>query len=404
MRVDVRYQDESVEYDVSAERLIGVWDGPKLVETTSRTAREIVREALEAPRDYPPLRQAVVPGDRVAIAFDPRIPEPVDVLYAVWEILAAAGVERNDLLVLATETIALDSIPTGLPFEIHDIQADRSHFSYLAATAEGRRIYLNRALHDADFVLPIGRFDHDPILEYRGPWGLIFPGLSDLETRRAFQKTARERKPRDASNPSRPGLRESVEVGRLLGCQFQMGVFASRDRVVGALAGLDDTIRLEGIRAIERRSTFRVERAAELVVAGVGGSKRAANLEELSQALATANRLVRPGGKIALLSRANGSIGPALRKLAAQDDPRIGPSALRGAETAEDFSVARRFAKGLAAAELYLLSELDQDVLEDLGVISLNRAEDVQRLAASAATCTFLSETESTRAEVAEND
>ena len=187
-------------------------------------------------------------------------------------------------------------------------------------------------------------------------------------------------------------------MSRLLGSQFQLGVFASRGRIVGAVAGLDEHVRAEGTRAIDVQSTFRVDRQADLVVAGVGGSKRAATLEELSQALATATRLVRPGGKIALLSRAEGAIGPALRKLAAEEDPRIGPSALRGAESAEDYLVVRRFAKALAAAdEVYLLSGLAQDVLEDLGIIPIDRAAAVQRLARNASSCLFVGEAESTR-------
>ena len=400
MRVEVRFQDESAAYDVVDDRLIGVWQGPNDGrDASSKSAGEIVREAIEAPLDYPPLRQAVVPGDRLVIAFDSRVPEANEVLNVVWETLSAAGIERNDVLVITTGAVAEGSIPADLPFEIHDVQGDRSRFAYLASTSEGRRVYLHRSLHDADFVLPIGCFDQDPILGRRGPWGVIFPGLSDLETLRAFQKLTTER--RVEPSKKRLGFRESIEVSRLLGSQFQIGVFASKGRVVAALAGLDDSVRIEATSRIDERSTFRVDRQADLVVAGVGDSKRAVNLDELSQALSIATRLVRPGGKIALLSRASGSIGPAFKKLAAEEDPRIGPSALRGFESAEDYPTARRVAKALASAELYLLSGLDRDFLEDLGIIPLNRAEDVQRLVKGASSSIFLSETESVRAVVA---
>ena len=40
-----------------------------------RRSEGLVRDALEHPRGFPPLRQAVVPGDRVVLAYDPEIPE-----------------------------------------------------------------------------------------------------------------------------------------------------------------------------------------------------------------------------------------------------------------------------------------------------------------------------------------
>ena len=54
--------------------------------------------------------------------------------------------------------------------------------AYLAATKEGRRIYLNRLLTDADVVIPVGRLGYDPILGHRGPWSVLFPELSDRAT------------------------------------------------------------------------------------------------------------------------------------------------------------------------------------------------------------------------------
>ena len=102
MRVEVKFQDESIEYDVADDRLIGVWNGPNVRESSAKSASEIVREAIEAPRDYPPLRQVVVPGDRVVIALDFRVPETNEVLNVVAETLKTAGVERGDVKVVAT--------------------------------------------------------------------------------------------------------------------------------------------------------------------------------------------------------------------------------------------------------------------------------------------------------------
>src|SRR6056297_1813179 len=44
--------------------------------------------ALESPWEFPPLSAAIVPGDRVALAIDPNVPEVIEVLRGVLKALA----------------------------------------------------------------------------------------------------------------------------------------------------------------------------------------------------------------------------------------------------------------------------------------------------------------------------
>ena len=92
---------------------------------------EIVRAALEAPRDFPPLRQTVVPGDRVTIAFDPSIPEAGLVLEAIAGTLLEAGVEAEGLTVLLPQASPDElerSLPPGATVAVHDPD-DRSQLA-----------------------------------------------------------------------------------------------------------------------------------------------------------------------------------------------------------------------------------------------------------------------------------
>ena len=66
--------------------------------------------------------------------------------------------------------------------EIHD-PADRRKLAYLATTGAGRRVYLNRTLVDADFVIVLSGRDYDPLTGYAGAEVAVFPALSDEETR-----------------------------------------------------------------------------------------------------------------------------------------------------------------------------------------------------------------------------
>ena len=271
--------------------------------------------------------------------------------------------------------------------------------AYLASTAGGRRVYLNRHLTDADLVVPVGRLGPDPVLGVRGPWSVIFPGLSDRETLRAFRATAGDRAA--GRGAPRPALDESAEVSWLLGSQFHVGIVPGASGLAGVVAGLEASVLEQGRLAVERSWTFRAASRADLVIAGIGRPGRPSPIDELAEGLATAADLVRRGGKIVLLSRAEGPLGPAVQRLVGAD--AMGPSALRGAEGEADFPAARQMARVLAWADVYLLSALGEDVTEDLAMIPLGRPEEARRLAAASASCLLLSRAELTRAELADD-
>jgi hypothetical protein len=395
----VDFQDESLEFEVPPERVVAAWRGPRGIDPDG--ASSAVGDALEHPRDFPPLRQMIVPGDQVTIALDPEIPEWRSVLDALVAILGQAGVEPGSITVLAPTACpsGCDGIVCkGGTVAVHDPD-DRAGIAYLASTKEGRRVYLNRLLTDADVVVPVGLLRHDADSGHRGPWSLLFPGLSDRQTMqslrdRAGGHSAGGQRRREAR------LEESSEVGWLLGAQFAVGIVPGATGLLEVIAGCDAAVRETGIASIERHWTVEVPSRAEVVIAGVGGPRSAATLEDLSTALETARGLVQHGGKIVVLSRAAGPIGPALRRLTEADDPREAIAALRGLEDHDDYPIARRIALASDWADLFVCSGLDPDVAEGLAIAPLERPEQARRLAMNAGSVTFLSRAELTQARV----
>src|SRR4051794_24835132 len=121
MRVAVAFRGEELDFDVPEDRLIGVWRGPAGVPASA--AKGLVHQALEQPLEFPPLRQAVVPGDRVAIALDPEVPGVVPLLESVCEVLEGSGVEAGSIRVLATGPTPVDwaeGRARGVGWSIHD--------------------------------------------------------------------------------------------------------------------------------------------------------------------------------------------------------------------------------------------------------------------------------------------
>lgn len=394
MRVAVEFQDDRVELEVPDDRLVGSWDGPGAL--AAEAFRDRLRLALEEPIGYPPLRQNVVPGDRVVIPIDPDVPDADRVVTMIARELQDAGVDSIRALSLGPMPgPTRDAWPSAAPLSVHDPEgADPTTFAYLASTQEGRRIYLNRELTEADVVVPVGALGFDPILGYKGPWSTLFPGLSNAETQQSERSS-----PAGIGNRGRV-LAESGEVTWLLGSLFHVGVLPGSSGASGVIAGEAGQVRDEGIRAIDRAWTFRPEGRADLVVAGIGSPGRPTSMDDLAAGLATASGLVRRGGKIVVLSRVDGPLGPASRRLADLDDPsRGGVKALRGAESEPDYLTARTIAEALSWADVFLLSNLDEDTVDDLSMIALGSPEEARRLASKSPSCIVVNRAERTKAE-----
>ncbi len=400
MRVSVVFQDEQLALDLPDAILVGSWEGPMGLATEQ--VAELVRSALEHPLEFPPFRQMVVPGDRVAIALDASLGELGPVLHVLDELLRRSGVDAGDVTVVATPggRVSLGGeLPPGVAYEVHD-PGDSRRLAYLATTEEGRRIYLNRKLTDADVVVPVGRLGYDPVLGYRGPWSAVFPGLSDEETAAAYRHRLAVDPPERVT--PRPRLDEPFEVSWLLGTQFYMGLVPGASGHAEIMAGLARPVRDQGIRAVDRNWCFQSQTRAECVVVGISSTGVEAGIGDLVEGLVTASRLVNHGGKIVAISHAQGSLGPSLRRLIDAEDTRRAFAALRGHDDDPDSVAGRRLAQVLEWADVYLLSRLDRQVVEDLSMVPLERSDDVRRLVARSGSCLMVSHANLTRAVVHE--
>jgi hypothetical protein len=397
MRIVVDYHEERLELELAGDRVVGSFRGPSGIAVADRAAA--IAEALGRPREFPPASTLFVSGDRVAIALDSRFPGATTALSVLLPIIRDAVGETGEITVVATPESGSDlarALSAGVGFVVHD-PSDRNQLAYLATTQGGRRIYLNRHLTDADVVVPIGEIGFDPLLGHRGPWSVLFPGLSDEETRRNDDGST----PPDILADPAARIDESFEVGWLLGSQFSLGFVPGRFGFAEVVAGLGTSVRDQGIKALERDWNFRAETRAELVIAGIGRPGARSGLEELVAGISLAAGLVQRGGKLVVLSQAEGMLGPSMRRLIAAGEPRQGAKALKAHATDADHTIATLLNQALDWADVYLLSDLDPQVVEDLSMVPLGKASEATRLAAGGQSCIVLSQAELARVVVA---
>jgi nickel-dependent lactate racemase len=405
MRVAVHFGDEKGDLEVQDDCLVELRGGtptPAIHDVAAAVAK-----AIESPIAFPPLRQAIVPGDHVAIVLDEGIPQPAEVLGPVIECLADAGVQRHDTLIVEIprhtdprNVLTADVLPPGIRLVQHDPH-DRNRLSYLASTKAETRVYLNREVVDADLVVLVGRVEYDPILHFRGTASSVFPGLADAAAQQVFRSQISKLITAKSQLAAR---QESDEVAWLLGVQFAVQIVVGRrNEVVKVLAGHGPDVQREAQRSLDRYWKQTAPRRVELVIAAISGGPERQGFDDLGAALESAGRLVQEGGRVAVLSAIDAAPGKTLRTARALQDPAKALDHVRR-HPSEDAVSTWQIAQTIQLARVYLKSRLADELVEDLGMTPLASGAEVQRLVNQAASCIFLNDAQLARVSVEGED
>jgi nickel-dependent lactate racemase len=367
-----------------------------------------VRAALAEPLDYPSLALSTTPSDRIVVALEHGVPRAAEIVAAVVGYLVDHGVAADGLTVLQTQA-DLDAgaddpcrlLPAELQqrvtTEIHE-PTDREKLAYLAANEAGDPILLNRTIHDADLVLPVGCMHGEHAPGYFGTLGAIYPTFSDDQTLHRY----RGRASLQARRADRRRLDKQVdEVGWLLGISLALLVVpGAGDDIQQIVAGHYRAVERRGRELYGQAWTCRPPRRAELVVAAIEGGPVQQTWWNVGRALCTAAELVEDGGAIAVCCDLQNRPGPGVQRLMGEPSQRTALKQINQQRPA-DALPAMQLAETLANHRIYLLSRLDEETVEDLDMIPLASPDELGRLVGRAASCTIVSN--ATRAVVAES-
>jgi nickel-dependent lactate racemase len=387
MRIAVDCGRQRIELEVAESRLLAP---PAAVPALADPAAAL-KAALESPIDFPPLRQALTPDDHVVVVVDERLAALGRLLPPLLESLEAAGVGPAAVTLLCPPSTAgqpwLEELPDAFEdvrLEVHD-PAERKKLAYLATTRGGRRLYLNRTLVDADQVVVLSARRYTATGS-AGAEAALFPALSDAATR--------------AELADRPAAAEMTEAQWLLGQPFLIEVIeGAGDGVAAIVAGA------AGVGDESRRRLARwrvaVPRPADLVVAALGGDPARHTFADLSAAAACAASVVRPDGRIVLLTQAAPQPGPGGDVLLGAEEPQEAVERLQRQARPEQ-AAALAWARAACQAHLCLVSGLADDTAEDLFATPLSGAGPVQRLLDAAGSCLLLPDAHRARAVIEE--
>lgn len=375
--------DSTLTLDLPSDVLIADCRGPGGMAADDLADRLIA--ALDAPLGFPPLAQATIPGDRVALVVDDGVPQVQHVVAPIIEYLSART-DPSVILVLNSELdepaaeAELRSLLSPASFERVEIvrhdPRDRKGWAYVAATHDADPIYLNRAIVDADLAIPIGCVRPDASADYWGVGGAVFPRYADEAAQKRF------RDPNDVPALRKQDARnhEVNEVAWLLGIQFTVQLVPGAEgSVLDVVAGQLDAVtkRCRAIR--ESVSVCQVPRRADLVIATIDGGPAQQTWVNLARVLEAAIEVVTDDGVIAICSDLASPPGPAMRCLAEAESPEDALRTIRR-QRAADTIPAAWLLHVLQDHTVFLLSRLDETTVEDLGMAYMSNAEDLIRL------------------------
>ncbi|MCI0685128.1 MAG: lactate racemase domain-containing protein [Gemmataceae bacterium] len=394
----VKFGQHEAELHVPAENVVAVHRAsaaPPLADPAAAVAA-----ALEQPLGFPPLRRALTPDDHVAIVVDESIAALPRLLPPALRHLQEAGVQLDAVTLVCAPPSTGQPWLEELPDEFHDVRIevhqpeDRKKLAYLATTRQGRRIYLNRTVVDADQTVVLTRRGYDSLLGYSGGAGTLYPALCDAATLRETHSHLSLAAP--GAEPWKL-KREAAEVAWLLGVPFLVQVIeGSGGAVVHVLGGPVETS-TEGERLLDERWRIEVDEPADAVVATLSGDPARHGFAEFGSAWAAAARVVKPDGVIVLLSDAAPVLGVSAEMMRAHEHPGEALKHLKK-EPPSDLEPGYQWASAAATAKLYLLSRLNIDVAEELFTTPLESVGQAQKLLRGR--CLFLPDAHQTMAVV----
>ena len=349
--------------------------------TTTAGLEQLFKATLKQPVNFPPLAESVFPGDRVAVLLQSGIPFPQQTLTALVNAIDSMGIETDNLHVVVSQStcrelglVAVDTpadadpeaakrweLPgdsSSLNFEVHD--SEDSRVAYLVANKDGDPVYVNRSLHESDFVIPV-----NCVVPNAKSGDCLYPEFSNMETRQRFRKkdgTAKQRR------------LETELANDTLGIFFSIELICAPGQSIHDIT-CGERKQVRELAAQQVADIWQVAPTAEcdMVVTTVETGHGDTTWKDIVTAVVNASRLTSNDGPIVVWSDLSEKPKSKLKQAC--------QAQFEGSISSELPTHLQHFASVLTERSVYLKSKLSGNTIEDLGLGYLESVESVQRIA-----------------------
>lgn len=393
MRVKLDYGKSGLEVTVPDQNLVdilGLRPQPPLPDADAAVAR-----SLEAPLGCPPLCQ-IARGRRdacvVVCDITRPVPNPV-ILKPLLRLLEEAGIARERITILVAtgihrpnEGAELEGIlGPQIPHEyrvVNHFARDLESHRLLGTSRTGAPIYVDERYCRADLKVVVGLVEPHFMAGFSGGRKLICPGISALETVRAFHATHLLEHPAADTGvvEGNPVHAMALEVAQAAGVDFSVNVTIDEERrLTGVFAGALEAAWEAGVAHAREAATASIDAPVDVVVTSSAGYPLDATYYQAVKGMVGALPIVKSGGTVILAARLSEGIGSAefTRLLLESDNLEALMARIRQPEhfVIDQWEVVE-LAKALAKAAVLCYTEgLDADTLRRLYVTPIASVE-----------------------------
>lgn len=386
MKLEFGYDNTVQSVDVPAEKVLKVLMSNEMVHERRGTAA--VEYALANPLGSEKLCELVAPGMKtVIVTSDISRPLPsYDVIPSVLNELNKGGVEDKDITVVFalgshrnhTEEEKKHLAGTEVYGRVRCEDSNETGFVHMGDTSAGTPVDICRRVAEADFKICLGNVEFHYFAGYSGGYKAVMPGCSTVA---AIQKNHTKMVSTDAHAGRLVGnpVREDIEeAGRICGVDFIVNaVLSEHKEIVYAAAGDAVTAHRDACAYLDRMYRCRIPALADIVIVSQGGAPKDANLYQVQKALDNSKHAVKDGGTVILVGSCAEGFGSKKFEdwLMEAESPhslveRIGEHFELGGHKAAAIGMV------LEKADIYLVSEMPDDVVKNIFMTPFKSVED----------------------------
>ena len=341
---------------------------------------EAIRAALATPIGSAPLRDLVRPGQTVAVVTsDSTRPCPSRALLPpLLEELNAGGVGDEDITIIVALGLHRPAPPQELDAlvgrevnrRVRVLNHDPGDTVDVGTTRSGTPVDLYRPLVEADVRVCLGNVEFHWFAGFSGGAKAILPGCASERTVTA-NHAMMVREEAGAGRLDGNPVREDLEEGAAkIGIDFILNVVVDADhRVTAAVAGDPRAAHRRACELVRSRGAVAIDSRADVVVVSGGGMPSDINLYQAQKSLENAQAAVRRGGAIVWVARCQEGVGHSVFERWVRE-AESAPAVLERIQ--REFVLGGHKAAALATAvqqaQVYLVSDLETDLLARLGV------------------------------------
>ena len=359
--------------------------------------KEYILRKLENPTGSKPFKEIFKKGEKVAIVVSDVTRlwvRSYDFLPILIDELNMLGIPDNDIsIVMSTgdhreqskeehRLIVGEEVLGRIKIFDHDCFAD--DLVFLGVTSRGTNVYFNRQVHEADKVIITGGICYHLLAGFGGGRKSLAPGITGYDTIQENHGLAIKAEPGQIGTGiliGNPVAEDMDEAAAMTNADFLLNVVVNEKKeFIGIVAGHWRDAHLEGTKIVEKAFGIPIAKKADVVIASSGGYPKDIQLYQSIKTLDNAYYAAKDGGSIILVSECSDGPGPeSYLSWFKYDNYDVMAKALYEGFTMPGF-VALRTAEILLDKTVYLVSSLEQEVVERVGMKPVSSVDEALKI------------------------